>query len=222
MINPLTKSAVRFRLVMGLTFVLLVVAATGVAIYGVGVLNKYAAEVSNFVYKADTSEQKLDNIKKLAEQMDSQPFAVKQAQQIVAESKSYRYQNVIVNDLQRMANSAGVQIISYDFASGASSDSGGAPAPEAATPPATAAPAAGGAGVGGAALPQRPAAQSTLKSISFNITLKTPIDYKSLLNFIHLIEQNATKMQIANVTLSAAEEGAQVNVDALTIEVYVE
>lgn len=215
--NLITKSAMRFRLAMAVLFVVLVAAATVVAFLGVQQLNGFAKEVSAVVYEASSSEQKLAGIRSLREQMNSQPDAVRRAEDIVAESKSYRYQNVIVNDIRAMADRAGVEIINYTFSSPDGSAAGAAaPAPAAPVAPAP-----------DAAVPGDPtsaaplAAQSTLKSITFDITLRTPVEYDRLLRFIHYIEQNATKMQIATLNISKGESANSVSIDALTIEVYV-
>lgn len=224
--NILTTTAVRFRLVMSLLLGLLVTLTVVIAFFGMQQLDTRAEEVSKVVYEADNSEQKLNSIKSLRANMDSQPDAVRRAQQIVAESKSYSYQNVIVKDVMSMASRAGVEITNYTFSDPGEEAAGGA-AP-AATPQAPAAPATDPAtdpaaaatppGMEGAT-PQ--IAQSQLKSVSFNITLKTPLEYTRLLNFIHYVEQNATKMQIATLTLSKGESNNTVSIDALTIEVYV-
>ncbi len=220
--NILTTTAVRFRLVMSLLLGLLVTLTVVIAFFGMQQLDTRAEEVSKVVYEADNSEQKLNSIKSLRANMDSQPDAVRRAQQIVAESKSYSYQNVIVKDVMSMASRAGVEITNYTFSDPGEEAAGGA-AP-AATPQAPAAPATDPAaaatppGMEGAT-PQ--IAQSQLKSVSFNITLKTPLEYTRLLKFIHYVEQNATKMQIATLTLSKGESNNTVSIDALTIEVYV-
>lgn len=224
--NILTTTAVRFRLVMSLLLGLLVTLTVVIAFFGMQQLDTRAEEVSKVVYEADNSEQKLNSIKSLRANMDSQPDAVRRAQQIVAESKSYSYQNLIVKDVMSMASRAGVEITNYTFSDPGEEAAGGA-AP-AATPQAPAAPATDPAtdpaaaatppGMEGAT-PQ--IAQSQLKSVSFNITLKTPLEYTRLLKFIHYVEQNATKMQIATLTLSKGESNNTVSIDALTIEVYV-
>ena len=207
---------------MSLLLGLLVTLTVVIAFFGMQQLDTRAEEVSKVVYEADNSEQKLNSIKSLRANMDSQPDAVRRAQQIVAESKSYSYQNLIVKDVMSMASRAGVEITNYTFSDPGEEAAGGA-AP-AATPQAPAAPATDPAaaatppGMEGAT-PQ--IAQSQLKSVSFNITLKTPLEYTRLLKFIHYVEQNATKMQIATLTLSKGESSDTVSIDALTIEVYV-
>ena len=53
------------------------------------------------------------------------------------------------------------------------------------------------------------------------MSLQTPVNYRNFLNFLNYIEQNLTKMQIANVNLSRGETSSTVNTNALEIEVYV-
>jgi hypothetical protein len=89
-----------------------------------------------------------------------------------------------------------------------SSQAGGAAAP-AATPgptPGAEAPTA-----------QQPAG---LRKATVDITLKNPVDYKNLLNFLHYIEQNLMKLKISKVTLTKAE-GDNVTTDVLNLEVSI-
>lgn len=216
MTNPLTKSAVRFRLVMTVVLILLCVLVVALATVGVRRLDRYAKEVSTVVYEADTSEEKLNNIRRMSAELDRQQDVAARARQIVAESKSYQYQDVIIADLQAMAARAGLRITNFDFTAGtAAGTTGAAPAPAAgSSAPAASAPPATGA----------PAATpgSSLKSTTVNITLDGEMEYRQLLNFIHYIEQNVTKMQIASVTMSrSGDNGSKVTTDSLTIEVYI-
>ena len=222
--NIFTATAVRFRLVMSIAIGLLLAATVAIAFFGLQLLGSRAVEVSQVVYEADNSEQKLNSIRSLRAEMESQPDAVDRARQIVAESQSYSYQNLIVKDIASMANRAGVEITNYTFSEPGAESAGGAatPAPSPTpTPEAGSADPAATPGAAGAEGTPATTAQSTLKSISFDITLKTPVEYTRLLKFIHYVEQNPTKMQISTLTLSKGESSQSVGIDALTIEVYV-
>lgn len=196
---------------MSISLVLLIFIAGAIAFYGVKQLNLYADDVSEKVYTASNAEMKLDTVRILARQMDEQPEVIARAQKIVAESQSYQYQNTIIRDLQAMAARAGVSIVNYNFVESSAAASSSAPAASGST----ATPSSG------VAAPQ-PAATTGPKSVSFNITLADPVNYSGFLNFVHYVEQNATKMQISSIGLSKSDKNdTQVTVDTLTIEVYV-
>ena len=177
------NSATRLRLVLFIILGLLIAAAVALSAFGIQYLNTQALEVQQVVYDATNGDQKLQRIQQLSTKLQQDQDAVLRAKQVVAESKSYKYQDVIIRDLQTMASRAGVSITNFDFISGAAAG-GSAP-----TAPTTQTPAA-------------PAASGGLRSTTVNITLKTPVNYRNLLTFIHYIEQNLTKMQIARIGLS--------------------
>ncbi len=199
------NSATRLRLVLFIILGLLIAAAVALSAFGIQYLNTQALEVQQVVYDATNGDQKLQRIQQLSTKLQQDQDAVLRAKQVVAESKSYKYQDVIIRDLQTMASRAGVSITNFDFISGAAAG-GSAP-----TAPATQTPAA-------------PAASGGLRSTTVNITLKTPVNYRNLLTFIHYIEQNLTKMQIARIGLSNAGSeisSSSVTSEALTLEVYI-
>lgn len=221
MTNPLTTSATRLRTFLFIAMGLTIAAIAALVVYSVQYLDKYAAEVNQTVYESTTSDERLAAVRRQVESLKENESAVKRASQIVADSQSYIYQDVIIRDLQFFANKAGIRIVNFDFATQAAEDSS-TPAP---TP---AAPTPGGAidGDPGMAGPpgteSLPPAASQLKSTTVNIALANPVDYRSLLQFINYIEQNLTKMQISSVSLSrASDDDSKVTSDSLTIEVYI-
>ena len=66
------------------------------------------------------------------------------------------------------------------------------------------------------------AAAGALKSISAEITLNEPLQYNNFIIFLKYIEQNRTKMQIADISISTNKENPRL-IDSPTIglEVYV-
>lgn len=56
---------------------------------------------------------------------------------------------------------------------------------------------------------------------SETISIKNPVSYTALLNFLHAIEGNLPKMQVTNITISrpAAPSGDMVSVDNITLTV---
>lgn len=197
--SKLLSDAIRLRVVLIVVLCLLIAGAIGVGIIGVDYLNKRALEVQQVVYDANNSSEKLQRVQELTAALENNKEAVDRAKQVVAESKSYQYQDVIIRDLQAMAKRADIEITNFNFsASGA-----------------TAAPTQGAATT-------TPRPGGGLQSTTVNITLKTPVNYRNFLNFIHYIEQNLTKMQISKVGLAGISDNPNsVESETLTIEVYI-
>lgn len=207
-VKNFANNAVRLRLALVIAIVLLVAIASALGFFGIQYLNSKASDVSKVVYEATNSDKKLQRIQELANQLDSYQDAANRAQQVVAESKSYQYQDVIINDLQAMASKAGVSITNFSFLT---AEQASTPAAKPAATPAAPTPAA-------SPTPAGP------KSTTVDISLSSPVDYQRLLRFIHYIEQNLTKMQISQVSLSSASDADEknaVSIGTLTIEVYI-
>lgn len=189
-----------------LTIVFTLIALAGVALFNISKsqLQEFSAEVSKKVVDADASRNNLDTLKKIQTELEEQKEVIERTNSIVADSKSYMYQDQIIADLNDYASRAGINITNLDFSTGQADASGTPAAPAPATPGATIAPAPAG-----------------VKSSSVSITLQNPVEYNNILRFIKLIEQNLTKMQISNVSLSKDTAGSKVTSDALKIEVYV-
>jgi hypothetical protein len=61
-----------------------------------------------------------------------------------------------------------------------------------------------------------------LKTVQATIALKNPVDYRHYLRFLKLIEQNLTKMQITDVTLTPdSKVTSQIDAPTIGLEVYV-
>ena len=207
---------VTLRLVLSASLTLAIIGAGAIFTYASAQLKDTATTVSHKVADAKASQNNLANLKKIEQFLEDNKDSVARANEIVAESKSYEYQNQIINDLKTYAASSGVSIKSFDFAAG---NSAATPA----TPAAPAAPAAGAeasAATNPAATGAEPAAP-TLKSTTVSITLDSPLAYENLLRFVKAIEQNLTKMQISAITLSKGSANNEVTTDALSIEVYI-
>lgn len=197
--KALISTAVRLRLVLLSILGLLVVIATIIGFFGTQYLQGQATVIQQVVYDAANGDQKLLRIQELAAQLDNNQEAVARAQQIVAESKSYQYQDVIIKDLQAIAKRANITISNFDFtASSTQANKSGSKAA---------------------------ASSSGLRSTMVNISLDNPVNYRNLLTFLHYIEQNLTKMQVASVGLSGVTGseggGNDVTTNTLTIEVYI-
>ena len=137
--------------------------------------------------------------------MEKYKDSVAKAQQLVAETRQYQYQNQIINDLTTYASQSGVGIAGFTFASGSAGSKSSS----------------GSSSASGAGSNTGASTGAGPKSIKVSVRLNEKTDYMALLRFMHLIEQNLTRMQIASVSMSKAEGAGQVNTQTLDVEVYV-
>lgn len=183
------------------------IATTAGFIYFRGTLEKYADEISTVSSEAESTRSRVQQLQKTEIELKKHSVAIDRAARIVAESKSYQYQNQIINDITNYAERADVSITSFTF--GDASNTPSAPAPAAAPPISN---------------PQGPAPGGAApKSTTVTINLGDSVPYENLLNFLTMIEKNLTKMQIANVSLSKSSDGDanEVSLQSLNLEVYV-
>lgn len=194
----------KFRVILCISIALLLIAAIAGFVFFRTMLLNYAMEVNKSAQQASISTNDVATLERLKDEMEDNKVAVTRANNIVADSKSYQYQNQIINDLTVYAKAAGVGVSSYSFIddSAAATPTGQA-ATDTSTPP--------------------PAQDSTgLKSTKVSISLKNPANYKSIMKFIHSIERNLTKMQLSGVSLAGTPETKdEISVNPLTIEVYI-
>lgn len=194
-------SAQKLRALMIISIVTLIIVAC-VGFYFVrDLLDSYAAQVRETSAKASASSQNIAILESLKTQLSQDADTVNRTKSIVAESKSYAYQDQIIADINRYAARSGMTIASYGF------DTKLASSPSvsgASAPIATAKPANG------------------LKSTNVSVTLKTPVKYTNIVSFVHALEQNLTKMQLAGISLSKDSTSAtDLSVSALNLEVYI-
>lgn len=200
-------TAVSLRLILSITLFLIAGLIIAAVWLSTSKLKGYAAEVSQISSDAIASQDSIQTLQKTKQELDAQKDIVTKAAGIVADSQGYKYQDQIIKDLNAYASASGLIITNFSFATAAA----GAPA--------TPAPAASGSTA--SPTPEATAVPSGIKSTTASITLKSPINYVNLLQFIHSIEQNLTKMQIARITLSKGESATEVSTDSLEIQVYI-
>ena len=197
--------AVTMRIVFALSLVLILVGMGGVVYFGYTMLQGTAEEVSKIQTEAKAVDAKVQNLARLEKEMEKYKDSVAKAQQLVAETQQYQYQNQIINDLTAYANKSGVGIAGFTFASG----SAGAKSNS------------GSSGTSGTNNSSGSNSAAGPKSMKVSVRLNEKTDYMALLRFMHLIEQNLTRMQIASVSMSKTEGTGQVNTQTLEVEVYV-
>ncbi len=197
--------AVTMRIVFTLSLVLILVGMGGVVYFGYTMLQGTAEEVSKIQTEAKAVDAKVQNLARLEKEMEKYKDSVAKAQQLVAETQQYQYQNQIINDLTAYANKSGVGIAGFTFTSG----SAGAKSNS------------GSSGTSGTNNSSGSNSAAGPKSMKVSVRLNEKTDYMALLRFMHLIEQNLTRMQIASVSMSKTEGTGQVNTQTLEVEVYV-
>src|SRR3990167_4980672 len=165
-------SAQRLRLLL-IASIVAVVAITSVGFYFVRIqLMDYAESVHISTLTAQTSDKNVANLEILKTKLAQDTDTVERTGRVVADSKSYAYQDQIIKDLNQYASKAGITISGYTF--GAATTGATTPAPAPAAP----------------------------KSITASVNVKSPTSYAKLMNFVHLVEQNLTKMQLSGISMT--------------------
>lgn len=207
-----TLNAITMRYILSTLLLLLLAGMAGSFYFAYTMLHGKATEAASKQAELESIDSRIHALENLRKRLKEYKPSAERAAKIAASAKSYQYQNQIIDDLKFYAATAGVSIDSFSFkedggAKSTTKPTSGAPASNS---PATT-PSTGGAGGGAAAL----------KSTQVSIQLGKNIGYTNLLHFLHLIEKNLTRMQIADLSLSRGENNSSVSVQALTLEVYI-
>lgn len=197
------KSPVGMRTLFIVIALLLIALEVGVVIAGKHFLGNYATEVSKVTTKSKSTQKSLDNLAEAKRTLKDHKKITEKAKNIVAQSKSYKYQNQVISDLNTYASQTGVSIQSFAFIDAAASKE--KPKTKSSTDI---------AGVGSARI---------------TISLDSPLPYDNLMRFLSLMELNVTRMQVTALSISAADVPEEesngkswVNVPTITIEVYLQ
>lgn len=210
MSKKFTLTATNLRIILAVSLVVITAIGAGGFALAYNWLDGFAADASTVASQAAASESELQELSQTEKMLKTQHHAVERASKIAAESKSYQYQDQIINDLNDFARKAGITISDITFADdnakgGSSSSSSSS---------------ASSSGKTGTSLP----AIAGLKATTASVTVKNPVEYRKLLTFMYLVEQSLTKMRIANVDLSRSTAQGQapdsITSNTLTIEVY--
>ena len=206
MSKKFTLTATNLRIILAVSLVVITAIGAGGFTLAYNWLDGFAADASTVASQAAASESELQELSQTEKMLKTQHHAVERASKIAAESKSYQYQDQIINDLNDFARKAGITISDITFADdnakGGSSSSSSS------------------SNKTGTSLP----AIAGLKATTASVTVKNPVEYRKLLTFMYLVEQSLTKMRIANVDLSRSTAQGQapdsITSNTLTIEVY--
>lgn len=198
-VSGLSAQKLRILLIVGIVFLIII---SGVGFwFAHKQLIGFAEQVRASTATANASTQDLANLQSLKTQLAEDADTVERTKNIVADSQYYSYQDQIIKDINTYASRAGVTITGFTFGAGTSG-----PGSQ---------PAAGGTAATGGAKPV-----PGLKSVSVSVTIKSPVKYGNIMNFIHSIEQNLTKMQLAGISLTKDPQSDNVTANSLTLEVY--
>lgn len=205
---PQSITAARLRLILSSTLILIVLAGGGIFYLGYSQLSKIASEAGEKAATAKQSETTIQRLESTQKELEQKKDIVFRASQVTADSQNYAYQDRLVNDLTVYASRANLSITNISFSSQASG-------------PTVPAPATGNLeGSAGTATPETGLASgASLKKATVDITLASPLNYRDLLNFLHYIEQNLTKLKVSRVSMTKSE-GENVTIDVLNLEVY--
>ena len=190
------------RIVLALFLLIILAAMVAGSYFAYSFLSATSKEVADMQTEASAVDMKIQNLLKLKDQLEKNPVATKKAEQIVAESKSYQYQNQIINDLSIYAAKANVPIQSFTFQDSSTSSAKSSSSSSQTTT-------------------KKPTSVNGVKSITVSIQLGDKVPYNNLLHFLHLVENNVTRMQISGVSISRGEQRGEVSAQSLELGVYV-
>lgn len=194
--NQLKKiDASKLRIILASSIILLIGISIGLFLFFRGQLVGYAEQVKTANTKASVSQSDINMLENLQKELDSNQVAVNRAKNIVADSQNYKYQNQIIDDITTYAKKANVTISGYGFTTDST------------------------AGTTGSSATGGPAAPTGLKSVGVSVGIKSPVDYESIIRFIHYIEANLTKMQVSGISLTG-DGSTNVTASPITIQVY--
>ncbi len=80
-----------------------------------GLLSSQVIETDHARINADLSQTELQRSKTLQTYLENNKAAIEKASAVVSETKTYQYQNQIVNDIESYASKAGVTVLGYSF-----------------------------------------------------------------------------------------------------------
>ena len=192
---------VRLRTILWIILFVFMAAGAGVFTYGYSQLRSHAAAAQTVATQAEASQSSVQKLINQEKYLEENAQVVERANQLVAQSKLYVYQDQIVKDINQYAQTAGLTITSITFQDTTVK-----------TPAAAATP-------GQAATP----APNGIKSTTASIAIANPAQYQAILTFINLIEQSLFRLQISKIGLTGAKGQAAgtITSDTFTVEAYI-
>lgn len=198
---PKSITPTKLRIILSATLVLLMAAGVGLFYFAYNGLDEAATAAGQSAASAREGEDTLQRLQTLRSDLDSKKDIIERTSRVVANSQNYAYQDQLVTDLTAYARRANLTIKNISFSSSQ-------PTTTAPTTPTDGAPATTGAPAG-------------LNKATVDISLENPVNYLNLLNFLHYVEQNLTKLKVSKVVMTSSQDSAGVTIDVLNLEVYV-
>lgn len=206
--RDMALTATRFRIILTIGMLLIIVVGSAGFLASKDWLKNYTVDVSKQRVDASASDGNLEALQTIQQELAQQQSILTKANLLKSTNEFPEFQ--IVDIVSKTASKNKISVASFAYVDGsqpASGDNTATPAP--ATAP-----------VSPEGTPAGPVVSSG-KKVGITVTLKTPVKLKRLLQFMYDIEQNVPKMQISGVSLTPSDKGSSVNVDPLTIEMFV-
>lgn len=210
----LSLTANVLRIILLVTVILLTTGGVAGFIVAQGTLQKFAASISQTEVDAAAVDGNIAKFKQLETTLKNTQDIKNKADSIAIPASDYPV--AVIANITNIAKESNVDIQSIGYGdnttTGAAASSGTTPTPTPTTSTPTTLP-------NGAPIPGNTTPQSTSAKKTVNVTLKSPLDYTSLMSFIKRIENNSTYLHITSISLTKAEANS-VTVLPFTIEVY--
>lgn len=199
--NSKQLTPMAFRLLLTLSMFLLVAGCVATFLFLQSQLKSLALKTSQANSEANLSKGDLARLKELSEYLEKEKAAVNRVKNIVADTQSYQYQDQIIKDITLYAQKSGISVTGVNF------QSSGQPATTAS---------------GGGTTQQQPAATSGGTNFTTAvINIKNPVQYRNVMQFLYYLENNLTRMQVTEVSLTKGDgSGQDVSINPLSVKVY--
>jgi len=161
--------------------------------YAQTILQEKATETSRIKAEAEFAQGEVATLDKLRADLAESETAIAKAEAIVADSKSYRYQDQVIDDITSYADRYKISIEGFDFSADTTIPTG-----------------------------QEKSLASAKKTI-VTVSIAGETNYDDFLRLVRSLEQNVTKLQLTGLTISpTAGNGNNIAQTSLEIEVYIQ
>jgi len=194
-------TASKLRIILSLTLFLIIGAAVGGFSYARTILSQYSVEVSHKKVDAQASSGNISSLEEIKRQLANDQDVITKANALKSANEFPEF--AIVDEVTHYANQNGLAIESFDFSNSSTATSGGAPATPATPGTVT------------------PGAKTSKNGVYISVTLKAPVDYAKLLQFMSDLDQSLPKMQIQGINIGPDTKSINsVIVQPIVIQMY--
>lgn len=107
--------ALLFNWIMTGILILLIIGAGFGVFFAQSFLSEHVTAANNVKIDAEVIEEDIRNAKRLTSELDKNAENIRRAAEIVAEAKSYKFQDQIVQDINSYASAAGITVLGIEF-----------------------------------------------------------------------------------------------------------